>query len=374
MSAAAKVRRVRIAQVAPPFETVPPERYGGTERVVATLTDELVRRGHQVTLIGPAGSGTSARLIPTVDKALWLQDPRPTDLAPAWSLTLDRLCEHLDEFDLVHSHVDRIGFPIARASKVPIVSTLHWRIDQPRERQALESFIDVPLVAISEAQRRPVPQANWVGVVHHGIDVGEFTFSPTAGDYLAFLGRVSPEKGLDTAINVARRAGFRLMIAAREPLDTALDPGARRDTEYFEQVVKPLLRHGGAEMIGQVNRAQRDELLRNAAALLFPIRWPEPFGLVMIEAFACGTPVIALRAGSVPEVVTHDVTGFVCDTEDELVAAVERLDRIDRAACRQAAERRFSASALANRYERVYRRLLDGSFAAPEAPDELSPE
>jgi glycosyltransferase involved in cell wall biosynthesis len=350
---------MRIAQVAPPFETVPPERYGGTERVVSALTEELVRRGHDVTLIAARGSRTAARLVPTIESALWLLDPPPADTAPGWSITVDQLWQHVNDFDLVHSHIDCFGFPVAHASSVPVLTTPHNRIDLPDRRQLFAQFADVPLVAISEAQRRTAPCANWVGVVHNGINLDEFTFRPNQGDYLVFLGRISPDKGLDVAIRVARKSGLPLRIAARLPLQRTFDPNAERDAEFMDTVVKPLLDGPGVEFVGQVNGSERDELLRNAAALLFPVSWPEPFGLVMVEALACGTPVIALRAGSVPEVVRNGVSGFVCDTEEEMVAAVERIGEIDRLMCRHEVEHRFSAEAMADRYERVYEQFVE---------------
>lgn len=350
---------MRIAQVAPPLERVPPSRYGGTERVVATLTEELVRRGHDVTLFASGDSETSARLVPIVDQALWRRKPPYQDFAPFWSLTLGKLVRELGDFDIVHSHLDYFGFPLARLSPCPIVTTLHGRLDLPELRPLYEEFNDVPLVSISDAQRRPIPHANWIATVHHGIQLSEFTFNPRRGSYLAFLGRISPEKGLDIAIRVARRAGMPLKIAARMPLPYRQDPNVRQDWDYYENVVQPLLDGPDVELIGQVGGAEKDEFLRNAAALLFPIRWPEPFGLVMPEALACGTPVIALRQGSVPEVLEHGVTGFICRNEDEMVEAVGRLDEIDRARCRREAERRFSPAAMADRYEEVYA-LLTG--------------
>ena len=238
---------MRIAQVAPPFETVPPTRYGGTERVVSTLTEELVRRGHDVTLFASADSQTSACLIPTVDRALWHQDPQYEDFAPAWAATLCTLWDQIERFDVIHSHLDHFGFPIARAllsraRKRPIaVTTLHGQLDVPELRSLYGAFPDVPLVSISQAQRQPAPHANWVGNVYHGLDLDQFTSSSRPGSYLAFLGRISPEKGLDIAIRVARRAGIPLKIGAREPLPYKTDPNARRDREYYEQVVQRLL-------------------------------------------------------------------------------------------------------------------------------------
>jgi glycosyltransferase involved in cell wall biosynthesis len=350
---------MRIAHLAPPFESVPPRAYGGTERVVHVLTEELVRRGHDVTLFASGDSTTTARLVPVVEEALWRRQPAYADFAPFWSLALGKAARELDQFDVVHNHLDFHGFPLARLAPCPVVTTLHGRLDLPELQPLYREMLDVPLVSISDAQRRPVPWANWVATVHHGIRLDEFTFNPRPGRYLAFLGRISPEKGLDTAIRVARRAGLPLKVAARMPLPFTTDPNVRADWEYYEGVVEPLLRAADVELVGEVSGAAKDEVLRGAAALLFPIRWPEPFGLVMPEALACGTPVLALRAGSVPEVLEDGVTGFVCDDEDGLVAAVDRLGALDRARCRAEAERRFSAAAMADRYERVYARLVE---------------
>jgi glycosyltransferase involved in cell wall biosynthesis len=349
---------MRIAQVAPPFESVPPARYGGTERVIATLTEELVRRGHEVTLFASADSRTSARLVPVVDEALWHHTPPYTDFIPFWAMVLGQLCRELDRFDVVHSHLDYFGYPLARSAPCPVVTTLHGRLDRPELERLHEHFTDVPLVSISDAQRRPAPHANWVATVYHGIELEEFTFNPRRGDYLAFLGRISPDKGVDAAIRVARRAGLPLRIAARKPLPYKQVPEFRRDWEYYEDEVLPLLQGRQVELIGQVSGPEKDELLRNAAALLFPIRWPEPFGLVMVEALACGTPVLAFRNGSVPEVLEHGVTGFIGESEDDLVEAIGRLEEIDRARCRAEAERRFSPAAMADQYERVYEQLI----------------
>lgn len=354
---------MRIAQVAPPFEAVPPIAYGGTERVVATLTEELVRRGHDVTLFAAGDSRTSARLEPTVEKALWHCEPLFKDLNPFWSITVDTVWEKLQDFDVVHSHLDYWGYPLARHGGVPVVTTLHGRLDLPELQPLYRRFPDVLLVSISNAQRRPLRMANFVATIYHGIELDQFTFSPERGDYLAFLGRISPEKGLDTAIRVARRAGMPLRIAARKPLHHD-DPNVRADWEHYRQDIKPLLERGHATLIGEVAGQKKDNFLRDAAALLFPIRWPEPFGLVMVEALACGTPVIALRDGSVPEVIDDGVTGFVCSDEEEMVSAVGRLAELDRARCRAEAERRFSPTAMASAYEALYDRLLRSAMPA----------
>jgi glycosyltransferase involved in cell wall biosynthesis len=359
---------MRIAQLAPPFESVPPRAYGGTERVVHALTEELVRRGHDVTLFASADSVTSARLVPVVQESLWHHQPAYADFSPFWSLVLGKVARELDQFDLVHNHLDFHGFPLARLASCPVVTTLHGRLDLAELQPLYREMLDVPLISISDAQRRPVAWANWVATVHHGIPLDEFTFNPRPGRYLAFLGRISPEKGLDTAIRVARRAGLPLKVGARMPLPFTNDPNVQADWEYYNQVVEPLLRDADVELVGEVSGAAKDELLGGAAALLFPIRWPEPFGLVMPEALACGTPILALRAGSVPEVLEDGVTGFVRDDEDGLVAAATRLGDLNRARCRAEAERRFSAAAMADRYERVYARLLeDHALAATGA-------
>jgi len=348
---------MRIAQLAPPFESVPPSGYGGTERVVSTLTEELVRRGHEVTLFASGDSRTAARLEPIVDHALWHCDPPLQDLNPFWTMALDAIADHLDEFDVIHSHLDYWGFPLARHAPVPVVTTLHGRLDLPELQPLYRRFHDVPLVSISDAQRQPVPWANWMDTVYHGIELEQFTFNPEAGRYLAFLGRIAPEKGLDTAIRVAQRAGWPLRIAARKPLRHGGDPNVQADWQHYHHEVKPLLDRQQATLIGEVAGLAKDQFLGNAAALLFPIRWPEPFGLVMVEALACGTPVIALGEGSVPEVIEDGVTGFICSSEEELVAAIGRLGELDRARCRAEAERRFSPAAMAAAYEQIYARL-----------------
>jgi glycosyltransferase involved in cell wall biosynthesis len=348
---------MNIAQIAPPFETVPPVGYGGTERVVYTLTEELIRRGHEVTLFAAGNSQTSARLVPTCEQAAWRHEPAYSDFAPLLSVTVGKALREVDHFDVVHSHLDHFGFGLTRQTSTPVVSTLHGRLDKPEHEPLYREFADVPLVSISHAQRTPVPWANFVATVYHGIDLDEFTFDPAPHGYLAYLGRISPDKGLDSAIRVARRAGLPLKVSARMPLPFMSDPEVRRDWEFWEQVVQPLL-DSDVEIVGEVGGVEKDSFLRGAAALLFPIRWPEPFGLVMVEALACGTPVVALRDGSVPEVVRDGVTGFICDTEDELVLAVDRLGELDRWTCRREAEQRFSPVAMARAYERVYERLI----------------
>ena len=359
---------MRIAQVAPPLESVPPRGYGGTERVIATLTEELVRRGHHVTLFAAGDSRTSADLVPTVERALWHSRRDYPDFAPFWAITLGEVWRRLDDFDIVHAHLDFFGFPLARASTRPVVTTLHGRLDLPQLEPLFVHFADVPLVSISNAQRAPVPYANWVATIYHGIELDQYTFSPRSGQYLAFLGRISPDKGVDVAIRVARRAGLPLRIAARRPLPFKNDPEARKDWDYFDHVLQPLLDDAHVELVGEVGGKRKDAFLRHAAALLFPIQWPEPFGLVMAEALACGTPVVALRAGSVPEVLEDGLTGYIRETEAELVEAVNRIDELDRARCRAEAERRFSPSAMAEAYEQVYAALVAGERVRAPAP------
>ncbi len=359
--AARPARRLRIAQVAPPLERVPPLGYGGTERVVYLLTEELVRRGHEVTLFASGDSRTSARLVPIVERALW-HDARYRDAGPLWAAALGRVTRHVDEFDVVHSHVEFSLYPVARLCRTPVISTLHGRLDRPELAPLYREFRDLPLVSISDAQRAPLPDVNWVATVYNGIDLDELPFQPRSGGYLAYLGRISPEKGLDAAIRVARRVGLPLRIAAREPLPSRDDPNVRADWEYYECIVKPLLREPGIEFIGEVTGREKAALLGGARALLFPIAWPEPFGLVIAETLACGTPVVAFRRGSVPEVIDHGVTGLICrpGDEDQMVAVIEdRLAGLDRHACRRVAESRFSAAAMAAGYERAYARLLE---------------
>jgi glycosyltransferase involved in cell wall biosynthesis len=277
--------------------------------------------------------------------------------AIAWG----RLCREIGNFDVVHSHLGPLGHLFARArasAGPPVITTLHGRLDLPQLQALYGEFAEAPLVSISDAQRRALPDANWVATVHHGIPLQKYTFNPRPGSYLAFLGRISPDKGVDTAIRIALRSGLPIRIAAREPLPFRCDPEVRRDWEYYEQVVQPLLREPGVEFVGQVGGRTKDLFLRDAAALLFPIRWPEPFGLVMPEALACGTPVLALRCGSVPEVVRDGVTGFIRDTETELVEAVGRLGELRREHCRAEAEARFSPAVMADAYERVYARAV----------------
>jgi glycosyltransferase involved in cell wall biosynthesis len=350
---------MRIAQVAPPFQSVPPAGYGGTERVVSLLTEELVARGHEVTLFASGDSESSARLVPTVDTALWRQS-EVRDPLVYWMITLGEVYRRAaqGEFDLVHSHVDFLAFPCADLVATPTVTTLHGRLDLPDLPRLYARFPGLPVVSISDSQRAPLPAAHWVGTVYNGVDTEALRFSPRGGDYLAWIGRISPDKGLGAAVRIAERAGLPLKVAARMPLENSDQPEARADWEYYHAVVAPLLEESRVEHVGEVGDDAKADFLGNALALLFPIDWPEPFGLVMAEALACGTPVVARRRGSVPEVVEHGVTGLIGETDEELAALCRRVGEISRRACRAAAERRFSPRAMAGGYEAVYRRLL----------------
>ena len=343
---------MRIAMIAPLAEAVPPALYGGTERVVSVLTEELVRRGHHVTLFASGDSETRAELVACAPRALRL-DPDADDALAATLIELGRAYwRAAADFDLIHNHVDWPAFPFARLVATPTLSTVHGRVDVPQVRQRYGMFPEQALISISDAQREPLPDANWVATVYNGIDLTHFQFQPTAGDYLVYLGRISPEKRPDRAIEIARRTGMRLVMAAK------VDP---TDRQYYEQSIAPLIHATPlVEYIGEVNEQEKDVLLGGAYAYLFPIDWPEPFGLTMVEAMATGTPAIAWRCGSVPEVLVDGVTGFVCDSMDEMVAAVERVGQLSRAACRRHVETRFSGEAMADVYERVYAAAIDG--------------
>jgi glycosyltransferase involved in cell wall biosynthesis len=340
---------MRVGVIAPLVEPVPPKFYGGTERIVSNLTEELVRRGHQVTLFGSGDSVTSANLVACVPQALRL-DPEAPDFVTATLFELGEVYRRAGEFDIIHNHADWFGFPFAECVATPTVTTAHGRLDVPDIAYRYRLGAGQPLVSISSDQQRYLPGANWVGTVHNGIDVSRFRLKTEPGDYLAFLGRISPEKGPDRAVEIAERVGMRLIVAAK------VDPA---DRDYYESVVAPLFRRSSlVEFIGEVDEVGKDQLLGGAYAYIFPIDWPEPFGLTMIEAMATGTPVIAMARGSVPEVVADGETGFVCDSLDEMVAAVERVSCLDRRVCRQRVEELFSVSQMADGYEGAYSRVL----------------
>jgi glycosyltransferase involved in cell wall biosynthesis len=349
---------MRIAQIAPLVESVPPQLYGGTERVVSNLTEELVRQGHDVTLFASGDSRTAATLVPCADMALRL-NPKVLDYLPYHVMMLDQVLRRADAFDVLHFHIDLLPFPAIRAIANRTITTLHGRLDMPDLLPFYKAFPEIPLVSISDHQRLPMPPVNWVGRVHHGIPPGMLTFNPRpAKPYLAFLGRISPEKRPDRAIEIAVRAGLPLKIAAK--IDVV-------DRDYWNQTIAPLIAsHPNVEYVGEIADAQKSAFLGNAAALLFPIDWPEPFGLVMIEAMACGTPVVAFRSASVPEVIDDGLTGFIVRDMDEAVAAVARLETLDRAAIRTTFEKRFTVERMARDYLAIYRALP----GVPEVPDD----
>jgi glycosyltransferase involved in cell wall biosynthesis len=341
---------LKIAQVAPLYESVPPKCYGGTERVVSYLTEELVRQGHEVTLFASGDSETQAELIAPCPRSLRL-DPGCKDQLAHHIIMLDQVIREAPRFDVIHFHIDYLHFPFSNHRRFAHVTTLHGRLDMPDLHPLYRSFERQPLISISNAQRRPLAFANWVGTVYHGLPLGLHTFREGPGDYLAFLGRISPEKGIEHAVAIAQRLGMELRVAAK--VDTA-------DRDYYEQVIRPLFRKAGrfVQFLGEVGGSDKDEFLGNAYALLFPIVWPEPFGLVMIEAMACGTPVIAFRAGSVPEVMEDGVTGFIVDDEEQAARAVGRVPELSRRRCREVFEKSFSATRMARDYLKVYRKAV----------------
>ncbi|MSP04810.1 MAG: glycosyltransferase family 4 protein [Acetobacteraceae bacterium] len=347
---------MRIAQVSPLFEAVPPKLYGGTERVVWWLTEELVQMGHDVTLFASGDSVTSAKLDPMIEQAIRL-DPSVRDWVSYYMRMVELIRRRAHEFDVIHFHIDYFPFSTFSHQSTPFVTTMHGRLDLPEFRAVYETFLDVPLVSISDNQRLPLPRQNWVKTVHHGMPTELLMPQPVKQDYFAFLGRVSPEKGLDRAIRVAAQCGMKLKIAAK--VDNA-------DKEYYESQIKPLLCQGHVEFIGEINDAQKPAFLSGATALMFPIDWPEPFGLVMIEAMACGTPVVAYRCGSVPEVIDDGLTGFIIEpgNEEAFVAAARQVPLLSRAQVRAQFERRFTARRMAKDYLSVYERL--GACAVPQ--------
>jgi glycosyltransferase involved in cell wall biosynthesis len=339
---------MKIAQVAPLFERVPPRLYGGTERIVSYLTEELVRLGHDVTLFASGDSISSAELVRCCTRALRL-DPTVRDTIPYLTLMIDKVRERAKEFDVVHFHIDFFHFPLFRSLATQTLTTLHGRQDLGDLKPFYSRFGEMPLISISNDQRKPLPHANFVATIHHGIppDLLRPSFEP--GRYLAFLGRISPEKRPDRAIRIARAAGIPLKLAAK--IDTV-------DEDYFRKEILPLINVPGVEFIGEINEQEKTNFLGEAGALLFPVDWPEPFGLVMIEAMACGTPVLAFRCGSIPEVIEDGVTGKVVGSEAEAIAALPAILAYDRRAVRQRFEDRFTSTRMAKDYVTTYRRLL----------------
>jgi len=339
---------MRIAQVAPLMEAVPPKLYGGTERIVSYLTDQLAELGHEVTLFASGDSVTKATLEPVWPCALRLDAAMRDYLAPH-IVMLEQVARRADEFDIVHLHLDYLGYPILRRTATPFLATLHGRLDLPELGPLYRTFDDVPVISISESQREPLPQAAYAATVQHGIPARLLLPGFGAGGYLAFLGRISPEKAPDAAIRIAAAAKMPLKIAAK--VDNV-------DKQYFAERIEPMLGAAHVEFIGEIGDDQKGEFLGNAAGLLFPIAWREPFGLAMIEAMACGTPVVAFRNGSVPEVIDEGVTGFIVDNEEEAAAAVHRLRGLDRARIRRVFDDRFTARRMAEDYVNIYRRLI----------------
>jgi glycosyltransferase involved in cell wall biosynthesis len=342
---------MRIAQIAPLTEAVPPKLYGGTERIVSFLTEELVRLGHDVTLFASGDAITSATLAPMCARALRL-DPGVRDAMAPHLMMLETVFRRADEFDVLHSHLDYWPFSLLTRQPTPFLTTLHGRLDLPEIWPHFEAHACAPLVSISNAQRAPMPWANWAGTIHHGLPERLLTPNEDAApSYLAFLGRIAPEKRVDRAIEIAGRCGLPLKIAAKVD---------RVDRDYFQERIRPLLAQPHVEFVGEIADAEKAAFLSAAHALLFPIEWPEPFGLVMIEAMACGVPVIAFDHGSVPEVVEHGLTGFVVGDVEGAVAAVERLPALPRAAVRARFEERFTARRMAEDYAALYARLARG--------------
>jgi len=342
---------MKIAQVSPLVESVPPQLYGGTERVVSNLVEELVALGHDVTLYASGDSVTSARLVPVTPRALRLDDSVQDPLAHLVRM-VERVMRDAPSYDVLHFHIDYLHFPLLRHVDTPSVTTLHGRLDIPDLLPLYQAFPDAPVVSISDAQREPLPWLNWQATIYHGLLHRDIVPNLAPGRYLAFLGRISPEKGLDHAIEIAKQADMELKVAAK--VDSA-------DGAYFRDEIEPLLEHAHVEFIGEIGEADKDEFLGHAAAVLFPIDWPEPFGLVMIEAMARGTPVVAYRRGSVVEVIDEGISGFVVDDIGPAVEALQAALRLPRAGVRAAFERRFTADRMARDYVAVYERMIGRS-------------
>ena len=355
---------MRIAQVAPLYESVPPHLYGGTERIVSYLTEELVRQGHDVTLFASGDSVTGATLVSPCERSLRLS-PDCMDPFAYHAILYDEVLSRRDEFDILHFHTDYFHFPFSKNLDLPVVTTVHGRLDIPDLLPLYRHFREMPVVSISLAQREPLDEVNWVGNVSHGLPPDLHLPGNRPGDYLAFLGRISPEKRPDRAIRIAVRSGMKLKIAAK--IDKV-------DREYFDSQIKPLLKRPGIEFIGEISETEKSSFLGDARAYLFPIDWPEPFGLTMIEAMACGTPTIAFNCGSVPEVIEDGVTGFIVESEEEAVRALGRLHLLKRETCRQAFERKFTVCRMAADYLTIYRSLIKHNVRrAPYASPETDP-
>jgi glycosyltransferase involved in cell wall biosynthesis len=344
---------MRIAQISPLTEAVPPKLYGGTERVISWLTEEFVALGHDVTLFASGDSVTKARLEPVWPRALRL-DGSVRDPNALHMMMLEQVYRRAKDFDLLHFHLDYYPFSLMSRQATPWITTLHGRLDLPEHQPVFSTFSAIPVVSISNSQRRPLPQANWIGTVHHGLPQDLLKPLPIKPSYLAFLGRMSPEKSVDRAIRIAERCGLPLKIAAK------VDPA---DQDYFDETIRPLLAKPHVEFIGEISDAEKSEFLSGAHALIVPIDWPEPFGLVMIEAMACGTPVIAFNRGSVAEIIEDGLTGFIVEDETSAVGAIRGLSSLSRGAVRQRFEERFTARRMAEAYLDLYQGLI--AVAAP---------
>ena len=349
---------MRIAQVAPLYESVPPKLYGGTERVVSYLTEALVAEGHDVTLFASGDSETSARLVAGCPRSLRLNNHECKDHLAHHFVMLEEVLQRADHFDIIHFHVDYLHFPLSKLSGLVHVSTLHGRLDSPDLVPLFRKYKTMPLTSISLNQRKPLPWVNWIGNVYHGLPEQLLAPGSGRGNYLAFLGRISPEKRVDRAIEIAGQLNMPLKIAAK------VDPS---DRVYYEREIKALLNAPNVEFVGEINEQQKAAFLGDAYAYVFPIDWPEPFGLTMIEAMACGTPTIAFNRGSVPEVITNGVSGFVVDTLQEAVNAVRQAAKFDRAACRAEFIKRFSAPKMAQDYTKLYEAILTAKSPAPDS-------
>jgi glycosyltransferase involved in cell wall biosynthesis len=345
---------MRIAQVAPLYERVPPLYYGGTERIVSYLTEELIKQGNDLTLFASGDSITKARLIAPCERSLRL-DPTCEDRVAYHVLQLEQVFQNAAFFDIIHFHIDYLHYPLARRIGVPHLTTLHGRLDLPDLVPLYREFSDIPVASISNSQRTPLSWINWQGTIHHGIPLDLYKFKRSEGNYLAFVGRISPEKRVDRAIEIAKLANMKLKIVAK--VDAI-------DRQYMETEIRPLLDHPLVDFVGEIGEREKPELLGNAYALLFPIDWVEPFGIVMIEAMACGTPVIAFRRGSVPEVIDDGVTGFIVDDIEESLQALDKIRHFDRERCRKVFEERFSAARMAGDYLKIYERLLEAKGRA----------
>jgi glycosyltransferase involved in cell wall biosynthesis len=340
---------MHIAQVAPLTEAIPPKLYGGTERVVSWLTEELIALGHEVTLFASGDSVTSARLEAVWPRALRL-DGAVRDPNALHMMMLERVYRRADDFDFLHCHLDYYPFSLFLRQPTPFVTTLHGRLDLPEHQPVFDTFRAAPVVSISNAQRRPLPQANWVRTVHHGLPINLLQPKPVTPSYFAFLGRIAPEKGIDRAIRIAQHCGVPLKVAAKVD---------RTDQDYYDEQISPMIKSGNVEYIGEIGDREKSGFLSGAIALLVPIDWPEPFGLVMIEAMACGTPVIAFNRGSVPEIIEDGVTGFIVEDQTGAIGAVDRLGQLSRETIRRRFEERFTARRMAQDYLSTYRSLMD---------------